>query len=80
MTKLSLLGNGLIFGPYPVPTPYNQYTYVALLEETVFPDIRGVIGERRWHRAVWQQVPIHLSQPFIYYGSCRTAPLCTRMM
>ena len=45
-----------MFGPYPVPQPYNSWTYCHLLEHTVFPEIRATIGEARWRTAIWQQV------------------------
>ena len=52
-----LSGGGLVFGPYMIRNrPYNSAEYIRLLEEEVFPDIHGVLGDRKWQRAIWQQV------------------------
>jgi len=50
-----MYGGGRLFGPYPVPMPYNSHTYLALLQDIVFPEIRAELGERLWARAGWQQ-------------------------
>ena len=50
-------GGGLVFGPYAIDNrPYNAVEYVRLLEEEVFPEIRAVLGEQEWARAIWMQV------------------------
>ena len=46
-----------MFGPYVVLNrPYNFAEFIRLLTEEVFPDIYGVLGDRKWRRAIWQQV------------------------
>ena len=46
-----------MFGPYMVRNrPYNTAEYIRLLTEEVFSDIHRRPGNRKWGRAIWQQV------------------------
>ena len=51
------LGGGAVFGPFFIRNrPFNAAEYLRLLNDEVFPEIHGFLGDRRWSAATWMQV------------------------